>query len=372
MNETVTHNETKDTLKKLLDILPGHTANEYRKWRKEDEQSKIYQAIEKHSDFKHMMDCRDGGPACGSIYCMKCRDKKIGELNKSFLSYYKSRFGGVEYKARRRLKYGTVLHEIIPIRHYTLVDEQASIQDLKLSVKRLKDNLLKINRKLRDGIFLPKKGRTKKNIMLLGSIHIELIDLDLYREIDKPNGETPKQKVFNEWFYKGSIEDYHQYYFVVHTHFIIDDDGLTGDELGELFRSIKEWNITTRQVQFKKLTDRYGDGPRHKITDAFRNIAAYGYNGSNAALRFTTTWGDSRSKYVCKEEKEGLYNLKMVAYREDSRPEVDKDLSVGQIRTLVLAHNLFTDGGRNDLKVWIKRLERKDMDRSGRTNTLPI
>ena len=193
-------------------------------------------------------------------------------------------------------------------------------------------------------------------------IHIELIDLDLYRDIDKGNKETPKQKVYREWFYKSEVEDYHQYYFVVHTHFIIDDDGLTDDELYEVFRSIKEWNITKKQILFKKLTHRYGDGPKHKITDAFKQIAAYGYNGSNAALRFTSTWGDSKNTYVNKEEREAVYNLKMVAYKEDSRPEIDKELSAGQIRILVAAHNLFTDGGINDLKVWIKRLERKKVD----------
>lgn len=361
-----------DILTKIEKIFPGQTANEYRKWKRKNDEAKINQSIDRVPDFNHMIECGNGGPACGSIYCMKCRNKKIGELNKGFLSYYHKRFHGVEHKARRRLKYGTVLHEIIPIKHYTLVDEQGSIEDLKLSVERLKSNLKKIDRKIKNGIFVPKKVRVKKNIMLLGSIHIELIDLDLYRDIEKPDGETPKQKVFREWFYKEGVEDYHQYYFVVHAHFIIDDDGLAKDELYELFRSIKEWSVTDRQILFKKLTNQYGDGDRHKILDAFKNIAAYGYNGSNASLRFTTSWGDSRSKYVCKEEREGLYNLKMIAYREDNRPAVDKELSEGQIRVLVAAHNLFTDGGRNELKIWIKRLERNEKVGTDRTNTLPL
>lgn len=365
-------NDSKDILKRILDASPGQTANEYRRWRRVNNEERVYQSIKGEPDFKHMIECREGGPSCGSIYCMKCRQKKISELNKGFVSYYKTRFLGIEYKARRRLRYGTVLHEVVPIKHYTLVDERASIQDLKLSVKRLKDNLLKINRKLRNGIWFPRKGRVKKNIMLLGSIHIELIDLDLYRDINKPSGETPKQKVFREWFSKGEIEDFHQYYFVVHAHFIIDDDGLTEEELYDLFRSINEWNITDRQLLFRKLSNSFGDGTRHKIMDAFKNIAAYGYNGSNAGLRFTTTWGDSRATYVCKEEKEGLFKVKMIAHKEDSRPEVDKELSAGQIRVLVASHNLFTDNGSNDLKIWIKRLDRKDKVRTEKTNPLPL
>lgn len=372
MNKMSFKKDRNDILKKISELLPGQSANEYRKWKRKNDEDRITLSIDGVSDFKHMVDCRNAGQPCGSIYCMKCRTKKITELNKGFLSYYHKRFDGIEYKARRRLKYGTVLHEIIPIRHYTLVDEQGSIEDLKPSVKRLKDNLLKINRKIKNGIFIPRKGRVTKNIMLLGSIHIEMVDLDLYREIDKSNGETDKQKVFREWFTKGEIEDYHQYYFVVHAHFIIDDDGLASEELYDLFRSIKEWNVTKKQVEITKLTTHYRNGVRHKILDAFKNIAAYGYNGSNAALRFTTTWGDSRAKYVCKEEREGLYKLKMVAYREDSRPEIDKDLSQGQIRVLVAAHNLFTDGGGNDLKIWIKRLDKQDKVVSDRSNTLPL
>jgi hypothetical protein len=208
--------------------------------------------------------------------------------------------------------------------------------------------------------------------MLLGTIHIELVDLDLYREINKPTGETPKQKVFREWFHKSETEDCHNYYFVVHAHFIIDDDGLTKEELYEVFRSIKEWKHTGRQLLFKRITKEYGDGAKHKITTAFKNISAYGYNGSNAALRFTSTWGDSKGVYVNKVEKEGLYKLKMVAHREGDRPSVDKELSAGQIRTLVTAHNMFTDGASNNhLKVWIKRLDKKDRKKDG-ADTLPI
>lgn len=331
--------------------------------------TKIKQAIAEQDAFKNMAQCLSGGESCGSVFCPNCKEEKAEALNSAYLRYFRNEFEWNEAKARTQLRYGTILHEIVPVTETPLLGLDGTIEDVKASVDRFKKNLLAVNRKLREGFWFGGGiGTLKANVFLLGTLHLELIDLDLYRNIyksgDKPcqhqdwrlpiHGETDKQRTFREWFGKAGIATEHRYYFVVHGHFLVDNDGLKNDELETVFRSIRGWNFTRRQVEVKRFTTQFGNGDRHKLTDAFENISNYGYNGSNAGLRFTTTYGDSKGVYVCKEERDALYRLNVVAHKEEKNA-VDKDLSVGQLRLLIKAHNAFTDDGGNGLLVMVKR-----------------
>jgi hypothetical protein len=328
---------------KLIEIAASYSAFEWRKWNGKKKKTRVREAIVGQDDFKNMFVCDGGKNACGSIFCLKCGKKKVQSINNDYLSYYEREFSSQEFKARQRLRYGTVLHELVPVDPYALYGEDGSIQDLIVSVDKLKRNLKALKRKLKD--------QYKKSIHLIGTIHIELMDVDLFR-IEKVGRETTKQATLRKWFDK--VGRNHDYYFMVHTHFMIDNKGMTNEDLMDVFRTIKEWNVTREQVLIKRYSTHFIDtNKKHTLIAAFKNISEYGYNWSNPHLKFATAWGASRKQYQTIEKRDAFHRLKVYA-KHMERPDIDEELSIGQIRLLIKAHNTFTNNGMDSLKVEIR------------------
>jgi hypothetical protein len=216
------------------------------------------------------------------------------------------------------------------------------ISDLIVSVARLKENLKIVENELR-------KDKLGKDIIAIGTIHLELLDIDMFR-IEKSGRESDKQRTLRKWLEKdGVLQDY---YFLVHIHFMIDNKKLTKEQLETAFRTIPEWNVIKEQVLIKRFSTKYSGGHSHLLTDAFENISEYAYSGSNHRLRFNSAWGSSDDEYKQQEKRDGMYRLNVYA-EKTGRPNVCEDLSVGQIRLLIKAHNAFTDDGMDELRIAI-------------------
>ena len=86
--------------------------------------------------------CSDkSGPACGSVFCQRCRTKKQNNLYGSYKRYMKKAFGNDEQLARDRLRFVSVLHSVIPVHHKTANLEYGSIGDVIDAISGMKEIL---------------------------------------------------------------------------------------------------------------------------------------------------------------------------------------------------------------------------------------
>jgi hypothetical protein len=344
MNQSISKLKEQSELsfQKILKELERTEAYSKRDWGKLRYGGKIKEAIVGQDEFIRMAKCRGGVNACGSVFCPKCNKAKVAEFHKDILDYYEDKFSSREWLARKQLRYGTVLHQLIPVNVDNLFNEDGVIRDLIVSIARLKENLTIVENEL-------KKDKVGKDVIAIGTIHLELLDIDMFR-IEKSGRESDKQRTLRRWLEKnGVLQDY---YFLVHAHFMIDNRTLTKEKLEAVFRSIPEWNITKEQVLIKRFSSKYSGGHKHLLTDAFENISEYAYSGSNHRLRFNSAWGSSDDEYKQQEKRDGMYRLSVYA-EKTGRPNVSEDLSVGQTRLLIKAHNTFTDDGEDQLRIGI-------------------
>jgi hypothetical protein len=173
-----------------------------------------------------------------------------------------------------------------------------------------------------------------------------LLDIDMFR-IQKWQGESDKQRTLRRLLSDSSPS--HNFYFLVHAHFMIDLKGLSKKQIDEAFRSIPEWNITNEQVWIQKFSEKFR-GRKQTLEQAFVKISSYAYSGSNKRLRFKDAWGDTDKEYKVVEKRDAYYRLHTYV-EETGRPNLGEDLTVGQIRLLIKAHNAFTDGGVDELRI---------------------
>lgn len=313
--------------------------------RKSRHKKRIASAIEKFDQFDHMKNCIAGTKdACGSVFCFDCRKKKQDSIYKHYNDYVEKTFGGSEAKARKRLRYVTILHSLVPINFLNLYQEDETIEQLVAAREDFRKCLLKLDRSI-------KESRFKKEIWLLGSIHMEMLNMEFYRFSALSGKQTTKQKTLGEFEEKSGWNA--DYYFLFHSHCLIDGGGLTDNQLNKCLREI--WNVTDKQVLMTSLTEFYDDGKEHTLDEALRNIANYGFNGSNGDLTFKTAWGNSRKIYTRAEKKDAFGKVRhYVTSVKDTGADTDERLTLGQIRLLIKAHNAFTDGGRKGLVVTIR------------------
>lgn len=328
-----------DAFQRIIKELERTDAYSSRDWGKLRYGGKIKTAIVGQDEFSRMAKCRGGANACGSVFCPKCSKVKVAGFHQEITDYYDDQFGSQEWLARKHLRYGTVLHELVPVNVDNLFNEDGVISDLIVSVARLKENLKIVEQAILG-------GKQRKGVFAVGTIHLELLDVDMFR-IAKYGIESDKQRTFRKWFDKvGRKEDF---YFLVHAHFMIDNNGLSKKELDDAFRSIPEWNITNEQVWIQKFSHKFR-GRKQTLEQAFIKISNYGYSGSNGRLRFNTAWGNSDDEYKQIEKRDGMYRLKVYA-EKTGRPNVGEDLTIGQIRLLIKAHNAFTNDGVDGLRI---------------------
>jgi hypothetical protein len=331
----------KITMEKLNKWLWAHVENmnaynwhyAERTWQK----TKIADAIKGIDELSHMV-CDDG--SCGSIFCMACRDNKRRSLHKQLDGRYQ-RFANDE-DARDNFRYVTILHELVPISFDGIIAEHASQSDIARSVSSFRAQIKSIDRYFK-----------KHNLWARGTIHIELINMELFRSRSLSGHTTIKQKTLRDM--EEDTGKFADYYALVHAHILFDTNGLDDKKFGMFLR--KKWRLNHRQVDITRLTKYYIDGERftkHTVPDAIKNIANYGYNGSNGRLTYATNWGSSRKVYSKASKLDALGRIIEYVKGVKGLDGLDQKLSKGEIRFLIKAHNQFTDNNGRGLLVSIQ------------------
>jgi hypothetical protein len=291
--------------------------------------TKIKEAIDGIDELAHML-CDDG--SCGSIFCMTCRKRKQDSLHRQYRNRIK-RFSNDD-EIRNNLRYTTILHELVPVSFDSIDKEIEALGNIDLSVSRFREQLKSIDRHFSD-----------YDLWARGTIHLELVNMDLFRFASISGKETTKQKTLKELEREAGTNA--DYYVLVHSHILFDTNGLDEKKFGSFIRN--RWDATQRQVDIRRLTKYYIDGERfteHSVEDAIKNISRYGYNGSNGRLTFATNWGSSRKVYTQEQRKDAMGAINDYAVGVMGLDEHDEKLTKGQVRFLIKAHNLFTDNGR--------------------------
>jgi hypothetical protein len=297
-----------------------------RTWQK----TKIKQAIEGMNDLSHML-CEDG--SCKSIFCMVCRRRKQDSLYNQYKERVK-RYSDDD-EARENLRYTTILEGLVPVSLDTsVIGEESSLYDVERSVDDFRKKLKGIDRYFR-----------KYNIWARGTIHLELINMELFRFASLSGRMTTKQKTLYDLEKESGTNS--DYYVLVHSHILFDINGIDDNTFRKYIR--KKWDDTDRQVDISRLTKYYIDNERfteHSVDDAIRNIANYGYNGSNGKLSFATNWGSSRKVYSKQQRKDALGKINAYVEGVKGLDALDEKMNKGQVRFLIRLHNRFTDNGR--------------------------
>jgi hypothetical protein len=316
--------------KRVAAYLEQQTALGWRYAERTWQTTKIKQAIEGIDDLSHML-CDDG--YCSSVFCMTCRKRKQDSLYRQ----YKERV--VRFRnddeAREHLRYATILEGLVPLSlDEGIIGDESEIKNVEQSVESFRKKLKSIDRYFRTN-----------NIWARGTIHLELINMELFRFASLSGRITTKQKTLTDL--ENHFRHNADYSVLVHSHILFDLNGIDDKEFRNHLRN--KWNITDRQVDVTRLTKYYIDNERfseHSIDDAIRNIANYGYNGSNGKLSFATNWGSSRKVYSKQQRKDALGKINVYVEGIKGLDTLDEQMNKGQVRVLIRLHNRFTDNGR--------------------------
>jgi len=322
--------------KRTFAALEQANANTWKYAERTRQKTKIKEAIEGIDELSHMI-CDDG--SCRSIFCMTCRKNKQDSLHQQYKDRIK-RFDSEE-EARNNLRYTTILHELVPVSFDNVIQEHSSLGDIEESVDTFRRTLKSIDRHF--GHY---------DLWARGTIHIELVNMDLFRFASLSGRETIKQKTLKEL--ESDTGKSSDFYALVHSHILFDINGLDDKKFSRYIR--RKWNVNDRQVDIRRLTRFYIDEDRitaHSVNDAIRNIANYGYNGSNGKLTFASNWGSSRKVYTQQQKSDALGNINAYATGVKGLEFVDERMTKGQVRFLIKVHNIFTDDNGRGLLVSI-------------------
>lgn len=347
---------TEEILQKILDeadtMAYGRHFRKYTKHR-----TRIKEAMFCEEQGKAMRDCYDNaGPACGSIFCDKCLDKRQRNLYDTYRKYYENNLGGNEVLARKRLRWITILHSLVRVKFDTMDDENKSVSACEDAANEIKHQIRNLS-------------RGKKLVWLRGAIHAELIDYSLFEEFVKTGGGTIKEKTLSAFIKKSGMShskeglfsravsgNDKELYFLVHFHALADIGDTEIKDIRKVLTS--KWSLTDRQVDISSLwevvRDKEGNEAKHNIDDALKGMARYCYSRSNPELTFSKNWGSGEKIHIIEKQ----YDLKMgnrtIAVMVRNR-DIDKEttLSVGEVRILVKAHNAISGPNKDGLNVSI-------------------
>ncbi len=337
LKEISNSNETLERLQRLTSynarVKKGST---YRK--------RISKATCSDPYFDNMRECdRGNGKACFSVFCDHCRKTKQDRMLTNYREHFEGKYGNNESVIRENVRFGTVLHSLVTVNVDTDALEQDTIDAVVSSTKELKDVLVNIRRKA-----------TRKygaQIWIAGGIHLELVDYDRWMFAALSGHKTAKQKTYNEFIERQSNQP-GGHYFLVHTHFLCDIDGMHDAKFNTLFKD--HWNQTSRQVLIKRLSDTYESGlgdVKHELSTAFRNIANYCYTGSNHGLAYAKNWGNSGKVVQTQINRKGQIR----AFAKDVFDvQIDDELSLGHLRLLIQVHNELTNGNTQGLRIQVR------------------
>ena len=305
--------------------------------------TRIKQAIKDRSAFSQMIECDNGkGKACFSVFCEHCRKVKQDRMYENYVEHFEGKYGSDEKSIRDNARFGTVLHSLVPVIVETESLEQETTAAVWSAVKELRRKMQKIVRRTKNGF--------RADIWVCGGVHVELVDYDRWQFASLSGSKTHKQQTYND-FIESSSSNAGGHYFLVHTHFLCDLDGIKDADFSGLFR--EQWSGSSRQVQIKRLTNVYessiGSMP-HDLDRAYRNIANYCYTGSNHDLAYAKNWGNSGKVIGTEENVYKKGDVKTFA-KEVMSVEIDDELSVGHLRLLIQVHNALTDDNKQGLRI---------------------
>ena len=312
---------------------------------------RILRAMENTHEGKEMLICDDGGSLCGSIFCKKCGIKKQNGMFYSYKKRFEKEMNGDDVLARKRLRWVSVLHNVIQIKVDTENDEAQTLASVVASVEQMKGCISLLGReadRLCDG---------DSGLWMRGGVHIEIIDFRPYKEaVDRHGKGTDKEKTLksfvDETAYKSS-----DYMFLVHFHGLFDIGRMSEKDFASLFR--KRWAMAKKQTHITKLWEKISvirkdsngkavrdtngkmirDRKKQEIKHAFRAFANYCFSWSNINLEYKQNWGLGRYK-----------TIKNYMVEVEAKEHI-KRLSVGHIRLLVKAHSLVNGSSHRGLIV---------------------
>lgn len=305
---------------------------------------------------KVMRECSAGtGPACGSIFCDKCLDKRQRNLYSTYKHYYEKHLSNNEDLARERLRWITVLHSLVRVKVDTINDENKTVAAVVDAADDLKNEIRNL-------------ARSKKVLWLRGAIHAELIDYSLYEHFVKSGGGTIKEKTLSTFIetsgasYKKEglfAESGKELFFLVHFHALADIGDAEDKDIRKALT--KRWNLTSRQVDISRLWEVIRKGnkggiEKHKIDDALRGMARYCYSRSNPFLTFSRDWGSGEKIHTTSHEYDLKLGMRTFAIMvKDRNLDEDSILSVGEVRILVKVHNAISGPNNEGLNIYIHR-----------------
>lgn len=320
--------------------------------------NRIRDAVENTEYGIMMRTCADGGTRCGSVYCDECRHRKQRSMLYRYKTYYKEILGSNEELARKRLRWVSVLHNVVEINVETESDEQETIQKVDSSVEQMKGYISAIGKKYADF-----------GLWMRGGVHLEIVDYKAFRTAAELGNATNKEKTLTG-FIKRMTNSQADFVFLVHFHALVDMGSMNDGQFEKMFT--ERWNSALRQVditslwdeinaiQFdvktgKALKDDYGRYVRKKekqrIQDAFTAMSNYCFAYSNDKLQYARNW--SHGKFITEVEEElRKGNIETIATHKDFRID-SKQMSKGHIRLLVSASNKVNDKSHKGLEVRI-------------------
>lgn len=341
---------------KLLHPEPQATiyGKHFRKYTKH--RTRIKEAMFFDEQGKVMRECFDNnGPACGSIFCDKCLDKRQRNLYATYKQYYEKHLNGNEDLARERLRWITILHSLVRVKVDTMENEEKTVLACVDAANKVKQDIRNM-------------ARSKKVVWLRGAIHAELIDYSLYEYFVLSGGGTEKEKTLSA-FIKASGESYKkeglfadsekELFVLVHFHALADIGDASDKDIRQFFT--KRYNLINRQVDISRLWEvvkagKAGGVVKHKIDDALRGMARYCYSRSNSNLTYSQDWGAGERIHTITHEYDLKQGIRTIAVMERER-DIDKDitLSVGEVRLLVKVHNAISGTANEGLNIYIHR-----------------
>ncbi|NDB60650.1 hypothetical protein EB001_19710 [bacterium] len=318
--------------------------------------NRIAESLKETETGRLMLECSTGGSRCGSIYCDECRNRKQKSLYYRYKKHYKEKLGN-EFVARKKLRWVSVLHNVVSINVSTQSEEQETLINVDKSVEEMKGIISLMRKKYAD-----------RGLWMRGGIHLEVVDYKAFRTASELGNATIKEKTLTSFIRKMSNTD-SDFVFLVHFHALLDMGDMNDGAIELMFA--ERWNSALRQVDISSLWDevnaiqynskgqalRDSNGmfirkkEKQKIEHGLQAMANYCFSYSNDKLQYARNW--SHGKHTTEVEDELLSgNIKRVATQVGIRQH-SKRMSRGHIRLLVLASNLINRSSHKGLEVRI-------------------
>lgn len=264
---------------------------------------------------------------CGSIFCAACREKRQNSMYAAFQKQRDEKYGDDEDKARENLRWMTVLHSVESVSFESPTAEIESCHRISAAVSDMRERITKVGRTAQSRFY-------EKEIWMRGAIHLELLDIDLYRFAGLAGGLTKKEQTLQEFI--GVDGPSGGKAILVHFHALIDLAGIDDDHYKSLFSEY--WNFTSRQTLSTR-TWTTVNGKDQSLDNGLLAMARYCFNWSNANLRFNRNWGGGE-KVLEYGEKVDERRITLGYAKEMLDRSIDGSslLSKGDIRMLVNVH----------------------------------